>query len=980
MRVFPAAGTWWMALVPILVWAFTDRAHGFQDAVAARQYAAAADLQSRGEYPLAATAWQKFIAEHKSDERIARAVHNLGVCYYQQGKYPEALVVFQKAMADHPQSDVAPATQLHLGATQFALARAGQRAMYDHAAATLRDLVDKHPQGDHLPDAYYYLGECLYALGQRQDAVAWYARLVEKHPNHRFAADALYALAVAQEELGDRAAAAKSYEQFLARFQNHRLAAEARLAAARCLVLAGRYDEAREPLNQAIESGGAMAAEAAHWLAQSLVKQKQPQEALTVLDRFAPRAGDTPWAARLLADRADAIYATADRRKQSIPLYAEIAAKHPKDPAAPQALYMAGLAALEVGEFSTALGHATRFPAVYPDHAMAPDALHVAAESQLQLGKFPEAEALYRQLVQKYPNHPNAESWKVRRAATLHAQKKYDQTILALEPLLAELRTPDNVAEAQYLVGASQLELKRPGAAVKSLAASLEAQPAWRQAFEACLALAEAHRQTGDLVSAQAAARRAIDAFPQSRLLDRAYYRLGTYLTLAGQAGAAAEAYRKVVAQWPESSLAPYALHELGCAQLSSKDAAGAEATFNKLLEKRPQPALARRARYARAMARQQQGKSAEAVADLEAVLAAWPEAKEKSDARFLLGICQAELKQYDKAAATFRALLSEDPKYAAREESLHQWAWALKLAGRKAEALEVFAKLAAEYPKSLLAPEAQFNVADSRFQSKDYAAAAEAYYAIVQTAGGTPFAEKAAYQLAWCYYRQDNFADARKTFAYYLGKYPDQPAAAEAAYMEAECLFKQGMAAEALAAYAKLKPSSSHQTQAAILLHAGQAAGQLARWSESVEWLERLVRELPDSPALPDAFCELGIARQNLGKPAEAIAAYQQAIDKSDREPAARAQFLIGKIQLDQNDAKEALKSFLKVVYGYSYPKWQADAAYEAARCQEALDQKPQAAGTYQELIDKFPKSEQAAAAKKRLAELQGKKYGPFQ
>lgn len=964
-----------MILVPLLAWAAADSASGAQDAAAARQYAAAADLQGRGDYALAATAWQKFIAEHKSDERIARAVQNLGVCYYQQGKYPEALAVFQKTVSDYPQSDVAAAAQLHLGATQFALARAGQRALYDHAVSTLRDLADKHPQGDHLPDAYYYLGEASYALARRQDAVVWYSRLVEKHPNHRFAADAIYALAVAQEESGDHAAAAKSYGQFLARFPSHRLAADARLAGARCLALSGRYDEARGPLNQAIASGGAAAAEAAHWLAQSLVKQKRPQEALAVLDRIGPSGSKTPWAARLLADRADAIYTIADRRKESIPLYAEIAEKHPKDPAAPQALYMAGLAALEVGDFATAFGHAARFPSAYPVHALAPDALQLAAESQLQLGKLPEAEALYGQLVQKYPDHSNVPSWKIRRALTLHAQKKYEETIRALEPLLTELRTPDRVAEAHYLVGASQLAIKQPSAAVKSLAASLEAQPAWRQAFETCLALADAHRQMGDLPSAQAATRRAIKSFPESRLLDQAYFRLGTCLTLAGQADAAVEAYRKLVAQWPASPLAPLALHELGCAQLSSKDAAGAEATFNKLLGKPPQPALARKARYARAMARQQQGKPAEAAADLDAVLAAWPNAKEKSDARFLLGVCQVELKQYDKAAATFRALLTEDSKYDAREESLHQWAWALKRAGRNTEALEIFARLAAEYPKGPLAPEAQFNVAESQFHSKNYAAAAQGYFAVVQNAGATPFAEKAAWHLAVCYYRQGNFADARKTFAYYQTKYADRPQAAEAAFMEAECLFKQAMAAEALAAYARLKPSSDRETQAAVFLHAGQAAGQLGRWAESADWLERLVRELPDSPALSDAFCELGIARQNLGKPAEAIVAYQQAIAKSDREPAARAQLLIGKIQSDQNDRKAALNSFLRVVYGYSYPKWQAEAAFEAARCHEALGQKPQAIGMFQEILDKFPKSEQAETAKKRLAELKNRK-----
>jgi len=712
-------GLWirWSAIA-CLLWAVPNReARALQADSAGRQYVAASALQDRGDYQHAASAWEKFIADHASDERIARAQHNLGVCYYQQGKYEQALGVFEKTLARYPQSDVAVATQLHLGATQVALAQAGHRTMLDRAAATLRTLLAKHPQGDHVADAWYYLGECLSAQGKREEAVTWYARLVQKYPGHRFAPESSYALAAAKEDSGDRRAAARGYQQFLAKFPHHRLAAAARRASGRGLGEVGEYDEARASLTKAIESGGARAAEATHWLARSLLQQKQPQQALDVLTQLGTRGDGTSWAAQLLLDRADAIHAIPGRRKESVPLYAEVAAKHPKDVAAPHALYLAGFVALEVGDYPAALRHAARFLAAYPDHTLTPEVLCVAAESNHPVGKLPDADALYRQLAEKYSNHPDAALWGLRRAAILHAQKKPDQ---------------------------------------------------------------------------------------------------------------AAEAYREVVRRWPASPLAPYALHELGCAQLNLKDAAGAEATFHTLLEKQVPPALASRARYARAMARQQLGKPAEAAADVEAALGAGLAAGERSDARFLLGLCRTELKQYDKAAEAYGAIVRDDPKYAAAEKAVYHWAWALKRAGRESEASQAFARLAADYPKSPLAAE---------------------------------------------------------------------------------------------------------------------------------------------------AFCELGWARQNLGHAAEAVAAYRQALAKSDGEVGARAQFLIGKIQADQKDVEEAVKSFIKAAYGYSAPKWQAEATFEAARCLESLGQKSQAAAMYQELLDKFPKSDKIDAAKKRLAELPGKK-----
>jgi len=55
-------------------------------------------------------------------------------------------------------------------------------------------------------------------------------------------------------------------------------------------------------------------------------------------------------------------------------------------------------------------------------------------------------------------------------------------------------------------------------------------------------------------------------------------------------------------------------------------------------------------------------------------------------------------------------------------------------------------------------------------------------------------------------------------------------------------------------------------------------------------------------------------------------------------------------------------------VSYGYSYPKWQAEATDEAARCYENLGKKAEAIKQYQELLNNFPQSERATAARERL------------
>ena len=79
----------------------------------------------------------------------------------------------------------------------------------------------------------------------------------------------------------------------------------------------------------------------------------------------------------------------------------------------------------------------------------------------------------------------------------------------------------------------------------------------------------------------------------------------------------------------------------------------------------------------------------------------------------------------------------------------------------------------------------------------------------------------------------------------------------------------------------------------------------------------------------------------------------------------------MIGEIQFAAKQHAEAVKSYFKVIYGYSVPRWQSEATYEAGRCFEVLGKPTQAVKMYEELVAKFPNAETAPTAKERLAEL---------
>ena len=1030
---------------------FSPPLYGEDTEDATRQYTVAVRLQNDENYDLAIERWKSFIQAYPTDSRVNRARHYQGVCCFSiavsalNAKQTDAALKsfdaaeqsFDAVIKAAPQFELLEDTYLYLGLSQFKRAElesAEQAAKrYEAAAATFDTLLRGYPQSKNLAQVLYTRGDCAYHAGRKADAVSFYSQALTKSPNDKLEPAILYALGVAQEELKQWEAAGKTYDAFLKKYINHRYASEIIMRRGETLFAIRQYQAAADwfaaavrpnfesadfaTMRQAValaqlgkhnEAGDILAGiftkfpnstrfpvvlKTGHALARSLIRDNKPAEALILVEKLLPHAEGREGAAALAMDRADAMAAIPARRAESVALYEAVAGKFPKDPVAPQALYLAGYGAMSQGDFAGALKHTDAFLAAYPTHELVPDVGYVAAESRLQLGKYDEAERLYAELLQKYPQHPDAENWKVRRGTALHLQKKYAEVVALLQPLIGQIKNVDARAEGLFLIGSSLAEQKRFAEAVPSLEAAIAAAPRWRQADETLLVLGQACYQPTNPAKANATLRKLIAEFPESKVLDRAHFRLGEYASAANELKTAEAEYRLVVEKWPASSLVPYALRGLGWALFDQKEFAGSEDAFNMLVEKYPDQRLKLRGLYARGLARHHLGKFNEAAADLQAFLSAGGiELVEKSDARYVLGLSLVGQKKPTEAVAVFRSLLGEDPKYAVADKVYYELAWALKAAGQEKESVETFAELIKQCPESPYVAEGQFCVGEAAYKDGKFQAAATAYAAAMEKAGKSDLGEKAAHKLGWAYYRTDSAAEAQQAFNYQRATWPKGPLAADATFMEAECLFKQKKYREALTVYGRVKDTSSKDFQVLTLLHGAQALDTLALamlrpdqenqrkelWQKGLVLLDRLVKENPDTAYLPEALYERGWALQNLGRLDEAMGEYQQVLAKSqtlakgNAEPAARAQFMIGQIQFQQKKYAEAVTSFYLVLYEYPYPQWQADAAFEAAKCFEALHKKSQAIKKYQELIEKFPQSDKVTAAKSRVESLQ--------
>jgi len=994
----------------------------------AQHYLGVCQLQLK-QYQKAADAFQQVVTKYPEFEAIQDAYLNLGWCQYTlagqgvEGMYAEAAETFAALLKQNPEGKNTDQATFFLGEAEYHQGKKKQ------AAAHYARLVEAFPESPLRADALYALGVTYEELGQYADAGGVYDTYLKEFnenplvpevrmrkaetvlqagdyaaaatafaevaalPDFAQADHALYRQAFCLSKMDKLAEAADLYAKIATDYKQSVYVPEAVISAGRCYYRAEKSPEAAKWFQAAVDADGKDAPEAAHWLCRIALKNGEADRALQLAKQILPKAQDSQYLVNLQMDQADALYGTADGKAEAMQIYLAIAKDHAEHDQAPQALYNAAFAALELKQYADAVTHVTAFLKAYPEDRLVPDVRYVGAESQLQLSQFDQAEAAYRELVEAHPEHPEIDAWTVRLGLAIYFQKKYEDVVATLQPVVKKMKDAEALAESQYLIGASQFYLDKFQPAVAALKASLAASPKWRQADETALILSRAERGAGQLDAAIKTVKQMIADFPESRVLDQAHYRLAECTYAAGDYPAATAEYDAVIADWPESSFAPYAIYGKGWSQLKAKQFEPAAAAFTTLITEHAEHQLVPDAHFARAMSRRQAGQYEGAVEDVDAYLKSNPDLVNKSDALYERGLAQVELKQWAEAAATFQQLLEANPQYAQADKVLYEVAWAYKSmdeAEKQAEANTWFARLAKEHPDSSLAAEALFHVGESLYDERKFDEAATAYATAKGKAEKGELAEKITYKLGWSNFQLKKYDEALAQFTEQAESYAQGPLAADAVFMKAECLFRKENYEEALPAYQATQglKLASPTISALALLHGGQSASQLKQWGEAIKFFQMLLKNHDDSPYVAETQYELAFAQQNSGDEESALKNYELAANGARGAIGARARFMIGELLFGKKQYEQAIREFQRVMFGFGgdsaaddVKPWQAKAGFEAARCAEVQIQDAPAAARagliaeakkfYQYVVEKHPQDELVAQAQTRLQAL---------
>jgi len=417
---------------------------------------------------------------------------------------------------------------------------------------------------------------------------------------------------------------------------------------------------------------------------------------------------------------------------------------------------------------------------------------------------------------------------------------------------------------------------------------------------------------------------------------------------------------------------------------------------------------LAVDAGYQQAMALLESGAGEDALGALAAYLASFPDSSNESEVRLQLAYLQLDSANAGEALKTVAPLCDGPADAAGRDEALYLRGWASGALARgilspeqgdspaedsaEAKAADehlarmeaVYRTLVSEYPASIHSREARLELGQHLFNKGAYTEARKWFSELIEKAsaggeasGGKELLERGRFGLAYAAFEEEDFEQARTLFDK-VSENSASELSPRATFQAARSWMLSSGEREAVKRYSllvgDLKPKAGEFYEES-LFRLGECYNRLREYPEATKVLQKLLEEFPEGDLQYEALFALGYSLQFQDDYDGAVKAFRAVVDGTGTVVAARSQFQIGECSMDQKKYRKAAREYLSVVAGFDfdgpYRDWFRKALLAAGIAYQADGDNKNAATQWQELIEGYPESVEAKAAKARLQEV---------
>ena len=503
------------------------------------------------------------------------------------------------------------------------------------------ELLEACADGPLVGEVMIRRGELLAKQNQHAEAIAQFQKAVKAggdladYAQYRYAASLLLA--------GKTDDAAQAYLELVQKFPNSQYVNSAKMASAQSFFQAEKFDKAGPMFQFLLKTDDpATVIEAAHWLAQIALRQNKPADVMPLAEQtLAKHKNQAPYRDSLQLDIADALVAL-NKPPEALKAFAAVYEHASDKNLVGRSLYGAAFTALQSKDSQTALTLANRFLKQFPNDALTPDAAYVAAEAMLQASNFEASQKAYDELLKQVKDHPNRGIWELRAITAAYLGGKYDAASERARQALNSLKTDREKAEANYLLGGSELLAGRPDKAIPPLTAAASAKGVFPQVDESILLLGQAQANAKDSASAKKTWQKLVAEYPNTSLAEQGHYRLGQLLASEKEFAGAEQHYDAVLKGGKNEPLRPYSLYGKGWSLMQLQKYEPAIEPLDKVLKDFPEHAVKNDALLARGISLHHLKRNDDATKDLEKFLASKPMGHELGHALYELALGRA--------------------------------------------------------------------------------------------------------------------------------------------------------------------------------------------------------------------------------------------------------------------------------------------------------------------------------------------------
>lgn len=437
--------------------------------------------------------------------------------------------------------------------------------------------------------------------------------------------------------------------------------------------------------------------------------------------------------------------------------------------------------------------------------------------------------------------------------------------------------------------------------------------------------------------------------------LGDSYYALGRYED-------AIASYERVTT---EATGGDYAIFQMANSYFRKNQSFDAVSNFRRLPRVFPSSQLREQAQYNIGYIYFQVGNYDQAIEEFHSLINRYPESVWAARAQYQIGDAFYNAGNYEQAINAYRLILDEYPESEYVVDAVQGIQFAQMAGGKEDTSLEVLEDFLNQHPQTGTADQLRFRQAQNLMQAGEYQEAISSFRHYIRVTTNETMIPEAWYSIGEAYEIMGEYGEAVSAFRNIVADYPGSDRFDPALLHVGRLEYERGGYEEAVIALERLIQHEG-RLQVEALAALGDAYLAQNRIGSADDSFDRaLQRRDGHEPAL------IGKGRVALerGQYLDAERYLSQVAENNTLERGAEAMFLLGKLEQNRNNYEEAIENYAKVNVLYeAYDEWVAEAMLATADTYREMGQRGRSEQTLRDIMNRFPETEYAERAARRL------------